>query len=60
MAGGGVNNFAGIVVIVHKFLVRRGELRNEIVHDAERFIQAVKFGVNVARDGFAGDAGVAI
>ena len=59
VAGGGVNNPAGIVVIVHKFLVRRGELRNEIIHYAERFIQAVKLGVNVAGDGFAGYAGVA-
>ena len=59
MAGGGVNNRAGVVVIVHKFLVGRGELRNQVIHDGQILIQRVEFAVNVAGDGFAGVARVA-
>lgn len=58
MAGGVISYSSRIVVIVHKFLVGRDELRNEIIHGAERFIQAVKLGVNIACDGLVGQAGV--
>lgn len=32
MAGGGVHDDSRVVVIVHKFLVGRGELRDKVVH----------------------------
>lgn len=43
VAVGGVHNRAGVVVIVHKFHVGRGELQDEAVHDFQVVIQSRKF-----------------
>ena len=51
MAGGRIYNRPRIVVIVHKLLIRRGELRDEIVQHAQRLVQQVKFRLHVAGGG---------
>ena len=57
VTGRGVNNRSCVVVVVHEF--RIGDLAGEVVHNHQVLIGGVKFGLNIARDGFALGAGVA-
>ena len=50
VAGGGVHNRPRVVVIAHEF--RIGDLSRQVVHDSQIYIGGVKFGLQIAGDGF--------
>jgi hypothetical protein len=60
VAGGSVHNRPRIVVIIHKRLIGRGELRDEIVQHAQRLVQQIKFRLQVAGGGLVLGTGFVI